>query len=202
MTGWAACRWVKPGITVSACASACASSAALQRPRAGRRSGRIASRTQSRKSVATWSLRERAVCSRRPGSPISSVQPRLDVQVDVLERVAEREARRLDLAPRSASRPVRIASRSALREMPAVASIAACAAEPAMSCAPQPLVEADRGVDLLHEGRRPALEMPAPQIDPPRPRAPPPGVAHGAARQALAEDRSRPGLEGTGRAHD
>ena len=33
----------------------------------------IASRTQSRKSVATWSLRERAVCSRPAASPISSV---------------------------------------------------------------------------------------------------------------------------------
>ena len=33
----------------------------------------IASRTQSRKSVATWSLRERAVCSRFPASPIRSV---------------------------------------------------------------------------------------------------------------------------------
>ena len=30
------------------------------------------SRTQSRKSVATWSLRERAVCSRPAASPISS----------------------------------------------------------------------------------------------------------------------------------
>ena len=33
----------------------------------------MASRTHSLKSVATWSLRERAVCSRRPGSPTSSV---------------------------------------------------------------------------------------------------------------------------------
>ncbi len=30
------------------------------------------SRTHSRKSVATWSLRDRAVCSRPAGSPISA----------------------------------------------------------------------------------------------------------------------------------
>ena len=37
-----------------------------------RRVSSMASRTQSRKSVATWSLRERAVCSRPAAGPISS----------------------------------------------------------------------------------------------------------------------------------
>ena len=49
----------------------------------------IASRTQSRKSVATWSLRERAVCSRPAAGPISSASRALDVHVDVFERALE-----------------------------------------------------------------------------------------------------------------
>ena len=57
------CRWVKPGITVAGC-----SSARWPAPRCRSRDLRVerslASRTQRRKSIATWSLRERAVCSR------------------------------------------------------------------------------------------------------------------------------------------
>ena len=50
-----------------------------------------ASRTNSATSVVTWSLRERAVCSRPPARPVSSVTPALDGHVDVLVRVLERE---------------------------------------------------------------------------------------------------------------
>ena len=60
VTGCATCRWVKPGITISAPASACVTSARISAV-----SPPIAAshwpRTHSRKSVATWSLRERAV---------------------------------------------------------------------------------------------------------------------------------------------
>ena len=58
----------------------------------------MASRTQSLKSVATWSLRERAVCRRRPGLADQLGQARLDVEVDVLELGRERELAGLDLA--------------------------------------------------------------------------------------------------------
>ena len=48
----------------------------LQVEQAGRRSRSIASRTQSRRSVATWSLRLRPVCSLRPTSPRRSISAR------------------------------------------------------------------------------------------------------------------------------
>ena len=51
----------------------------------------MASRTQSLKSVATWSLRERAVCRRRPGLADQIGQALLDVEVDVLELGRELE---------------------------------------------------------------------------------------------------------------
>ena len=44
--------------------------------RAGRSPGRACARTSSARSVATWSLRERAVWSLPPGGPISSVRRR------------------------------------------------------------------------------------------------------------------------------
>ena len=58
----------------------------------------------------------------------------------------------------------------------------------------EPLVEADRGVYLLHQRGRPALEMAAPQIDPARPRVPLLGAAHGPARRQCRGSRAtRPG---------
>ncbi len=41
--------------------------------------------TQRRKSSATWSLRERAVCSRPAAGPIRVAKPRLDVHVNVFK---------------------------------------------------------------------------------------------------------------------
>ena len=58
-----------------------------------------ASRVQSLTSVATWSLRLRAVCSFRPTSPDPVDQGRLDVHVDVFALEDERELPRLDLRP-------------------------------------------------------------------------------------------------------
>ena len=68
--------------------------------RSGRASIRSsASRVQSLTSVATWSLRLRAVCSLRPTSPEPLDQGRLDVHVDVFALEDEREPSRLDLRP-------------------------------------------------------------------------------------------------------
>ena len=50
--------------------------------------------TKRRMSVATWSLRERAVCRRAAGFADLLAQADLDVQVDVLEVVAEWRMRR------------------------------------------------------------------------------------------------------------
>ena len=70
----------------SACSSARATSARWSARDARRSASSIASRTHSRKSVATWSLRERAVCSRPAAGPISSARRCSTCHVDVLER--------------------------------------------------------------------------------------------------------------------
>ena len=66
------CKWVKPGMIVVGMLVGAGDQRALQRRRAPQSTSSIASRTHSRKSVATWSLRERAVCSRPAAGPISS----------------------------------------------------------------------------------------------------------------------------------
>ena len=67
---------------------------ALQRRRRRARSSRF---THSRKSTATWSLRERAVC-RRPAAGADQLgKPRLDIHVDVFEPGREVEFAGLDL---------------------------------------------------------------------------------------------------------
>jgi hypothetical protein len=72
VTGCATCMWVKPGISVAAWREA-----RSRRPSRTLRSRTampsISPRSHRRMSVATWSLRERAVCSRFPASPTSSV---------------------------------------------------------------------------------------------------------------------------------
>ena len=71
VTGCATCRCVNPGITISAPRSACATSARISAVSPSTAASHCP-RTQSRKSVATWSFRDRAVCSRPAGSPISA----------------------------------------------------------------------------------------------------------------------------------
>ena len=58
----------------------------------------ISSRRYSRTSVATWSLRERPVCSFLPAIADARGEARLDVHVHVLERDAPGEVACLDLA--------------------------------------------------------------------------------------------------------
>ena len=72
-------------------------------PPAPRRAPSSRSRTYSRKSVATWSLRERAVCSRPAGVADQLLEPALDVHVHVFERARELQACR----PRSRPAPGR-----------------------------------------------------------------------------------------------
>ena len=71
VTGCADCRCVKPGIGQSAPASACATRARISAAIASSATSPW-SRTQSRKSVATWSLRDRAVCRRPAAGPATS----------------------------------------------------------------------------------------------------------------------------------
>ncbi len=75
-TGWAAWKWVLPGITVSGWASAWATRASItsSTPSA---TARTASRNHMRNRVATWSLRERPARRRPPTSiPTLSIRPR------------------------------------------------------------------------------------------------------------------------------
>ena len=61
------------------------------------------------------------------------------------------------------SRPATIASRSAALRMPTVGEHAGVRLRPRDIVSVEPLVEADRGVNLLHQRCRAALEMAAPQ---------------------------------------
>ena len=93
----------------------------------------MASRTQSRKSVATWSLRLRAVCSRSPASPMRS-----DSRASMFMWMSSRATSKLkvpaSISPAIRCRPARIACSSAASMMPVRASMAACASDPLMSC--------------------------------------------------------------------
>ena len=71
-----------------------------QRRRAPRVAAAPPSRVNSATSVATWSLRERAVCSLPPTGAGDLGQPPLDRHVDVLVVVGEREASRPPARPR------------------------------------------------------------------------------------------------------
>ena len=75
-TGCAFCRCVYPGITAPRCSSArCSSVPRSASDASTRRSDARPWRTCACR-VATWSLRERAVCSRAPASPMREVSSR------------------------------------------------------------------------------------------------------------------------------
>ncbi|CAB4944516.1 unannotated protein [freshwater metagenome] len=92
-----------------------------------------ASPVHSAKSVATWSLRERAVCRRAPGSPTSSVRWR-----SIAMWMSSSSAPNGNVPSWSfasiVSKPERMAVRSSSPMMPRDASIRAWAREPRMSC--------------------------------------------------------------------
>jgi hypothetical protein len=140
--------WVS-ALSISAdCRSARAVSASSQ-----------ARRTQSRKSSATWSFRERAVCS-RPADHLG--EARLDVHVDVLERARELEPAGLDLVPDSPE-----ALHDGLRVSPGDdilrrQHLGMRDRSPDV-LGVEPAVEVDRGVDLLHDGGHAAGEAAAPE---------------------------------------
>ena len=69
----------------------------LRGPASASSTGSMSSRTQSRKSVATWSLRERAVCSRRAGSSSSAAATRYSYEyprAPPKRRMSRRRSRR------------------------------------------------------------------------------------------------------------
>ena len=129
--------------------------------RAARRGASIASRTQSRMSVATWSLRERAVCSRPAAGPMRSCEA-LSTFMWMSSSARENVKAPLSISAAMALSPRSIAVTSSRGRMPVAPSIAACASEPRMSWGAKPLVEIDGGVDLLHDLGGAGGETPAP----------------------------------------
>jgi hypothetical protein len=94
-----------------------ASASARARPAQPAAPAAAASRVNIATSVATWSLRERAVCRRPPTGPAELGQPPLDRHVDVL--VVLENGKLPPASSRStASRPASSASRSASSMMP------------------------------------------------------------------------------------
>ena len=91
-------------------------------------------------------------------------EPRLDVHMDVLERGAERELARLDLALDALEAgDDRVALGGA--QDADLGEHRGVRLRPRDVLSVQPLVEADRRINLLHERRRAAPEMAAPQSD-------------------------------------
>jgi hypothetical protein len=92
-----------------------------------------ASRVKSATSVATWSLRERAVWRRPPGGPASSVTRRSTAMW--MSSSSGRNAKRPSASSASTSSSAASrASRSASEMIPAPASMRAWARDPRTSC--------------------------------------------------------------------
>ncbi len=102
----------------------------------------------SRRSVATWSLRLRPVCSLAPAAPASSVTRRSTaVWMSSSRRRTRTASRQLVVRPRSsASSTASPRRRRADRPAP---SIVTCARDPAMSSRPHPPIE--RQADRVRE---------------------------------------------------
>ncbi len=142
----------------------------------------ISSRTYSLKSVATWSLRERAVCSLPATGPISSRS-----RLSTLRWMSSSEREKANL-PASISARMRI---EPARDLVGLLGLddAGRAEHGDMRLggenvvAPQPLVEVDGGVYLLHDLRRTCGKAAAPH-----------GVGHRSrawARRSEREDVSK-----------
>ena len=83
-------------------------------------------------SVATWSLRERPVCRRAPGVPMSAVRAFSTAMWTSSSFTSQAKAP-FEIWPEIFSRPASIAAASSFEIMPCLASILACAREPLMS---------------------------------------------------------------------
>ena len=111
--------------------------------------------------MATWSLRERAVWRRPAAGSDQLGEPGLDMHVDVLERriLADSDPGIFVLDP---LQPLGDGRGVGLGDDPLGLEHRDMGERGGDVLAPQPLVEADRGVDLAHQRRRPAGEAAAP----------------------------------------
>ena len=104
------------------------------------------SRTNSARSVATWSLRERPVWSLPPTGPTISVSRR-STAMWMSSSSSRKSNSPASSSAATASRPRSSSASSSASSTPARSSPAACTREPCDVLAPEPAVEADRGVD-------------------------------------------------------
>ena len=111
--------------------SACRSSESISARRASAAASRR-SLTHILKSVATWSFRDRAVCSLPAVSPISSPR-RASTFMWMSSSAVEKRKDPSSISDKTVIRPFRISSASLLSMMPVAASIATCAREASMS---------------------------------------------------------------------
>src|SRR3989344_2557644 len=131
LTGWATCRWGKPGrITSTFCSATSTSDTCSSLSKSPIRS--ISPRSHKRTSVATWSLRLRPVCRRLPASPTSWVR-----RASMFRCTSSRSSFH-SKAPDSIScvicaMPRWMEAWSEAEMMPCAASISACARLPAIS---------------------------------------------------------------------
>ena len=118
-------------MTVAAWASARSISAAwrLRRPAS---TASMASRSHRRMSVATWSLRDRAVWSRPAASPISASR-RASTFMWTSSSAGSKRNSPASTSAATRSSPSRIAAQSSAERTPRAASMAACAPEARMS---------------------------------------------------------------------
>src|SRR5699024_6273513 len=131
-TGWACCRWVRPGMGTATWASACSIKAST-RSSTWPATSPPACRRYMRNWVATWSLRERPARSRPPSSaPTRSISPRSSA---VCTSSSSTEGLNMPAWTSAANccRPASIASSSSSSSRPARCNTLACAREPAMS---------------------------------------------------------------------
>ena len=92
----------------------------------------ISPRSHRRRSVATWSLRDRPVCRRLPASPTSAVS-RFSMLRCTSSSAIDQAKRPARMSARISVRPRSIAARSSREITPFAASIRACASDPSMS---------------------------------------------------------------------
>ena len=97
-------------------------------------SASMAPRSQSRRSVATWSLRERAVCSLLPASPASAVS-RCSMLRWTSSSSRDHANSPRSISPSMVAIPRSIAARSAPVSTPTADSMRAWASDPAISTA-------------------------------------------------------------------
>ena len=112
-----------------------------------------------RKSSATWSLRDRAVCSRPAGAPIISLR-RASTVIWMSSSAVEKVKLPASISCKTCTRPASMAVASSGWRIPVAASMAAWAREPAISCGARRLSNPIEALIASMIASGPALKRP------------------------------------------